>query len=354
MTPMTPMQRTLTALGHQEPDQAPLFLLTTLHGARELGMPLQDYFSTAANVVAGQLRLLETYRSDCLYPFFHAALEAEAWGCEVVFRPDGPPNAGAPVLKAAGIDTLRAPAVRDAPGLQRALRAIAGLKAAVGATVPIIGVVMSPFSLPVMQLGFDRYLDLIHDEPGRFERLMGINEAFAVEWANAQLAAGATAICYFDPVASGTILPRERYLRTGQPVARRTLARIQGPTATHLASGRGLDILLDLADTGTAAVGVSSLEDIGQLKRRAAGRLALIGNLNGIEMRRWTPAQAELEVKRILARAGRGGGLVVSDNHGEIPWQVPEEVLLAIRAAVDRWGRYPLDWIDGWDAGEGA
>ncbi len=351
---MNPMQRTLAALGHAEPDQAPLFLFATLHGARELGLPLQDYFASAANVVAGQLALLEKYRSDCLCPFFYAALETEAWGGEVRFRPDGPANAGAPFLTAAGIDSLRAPGVREAPGLQRGLRAIAGLKARVGATVPIIGIVMSPFSLPVMQMGFDRYLELMHEEPGRFERLMRVNEDFAVDWANAQLAAGATAICYFDPVASGTVIPRERYLRAGQPVARRTLARIQGPTATHLASGRGLEILLDLADTGTAAVGVSSLEDLGQLKRRAAGRVALVGNLNGIEMRRWTPAQAELEVKRILARAGRGGGLVVSDNHGEIPWQVPEAVLLAIREAVDRWGRYPLDWVDRWDAGEGA
>jgi len=350
---MNPMQRTLTALGHREPDQAPLFLLTTLHGAGGLGMSIQDYFSSAANVVEGQLRLLEKYRSDCLYPFFYAGLETEAWGCETVFRADGPANAGAPFLTAAGIDTLKAPEVKAAPGLQRALQAIAGLKARVGDTVPIIGVVMSPFSLPVMQMGFGRYLELLHEDAGRCERLMRINEAFAVEWANAQLAAGATAICYFDPVASGTVVPRDCYLRTGQPVARRTLARIQGPTATHLASGRGMDILLDLADTGTAAVGVSSLEDIGRLKRLAAGRVALIGNLNGVEMRRWTPAQAEREVKRILARAGRGGGLVVSDNHGEIPLQVPVEVLLAIREAVDRWGRYPLDWVDGWDSGEG-
>ena len=172
---MNPMQRTLTALGHAEPDQAPLFLLATLHGAKELGMPLQDYFSSAANVVAGQLRLLEKFRSDCLYPFFYAALETEAWGCEVCFRPDGPANAGPPFLKAAGIDTLRAPRVGEAPGLQRALRAITGLKARVGDTVPIIGVVISPFSLPVMQMGFDRYLELIHEDPGRFERLMQVN-----------------------------------------------------------------------------------------------------------------------------------------------------------------------------------
>jgi uroporphyrinogen decarboxylase len=200
-----------------------------------------------------------------------------------------------------------------------------------------------------MQMGFDHYIELIYEQPERFERLMRANEEFTVAWANAQLAAGATAICYFDPVSSTTNIPRALYLKTGQPVARRTIARIKGATATHLASGRGLPILPDIANTGTAVVGVSTLEHLGELKAAANKRVSLLGNLNGVEMRRWTPQQAELEVKRAIARAGRGGGFLLGDNHGEIPWQVPDEVLLAIGDAAARWGRYPLDWVDGWN-----
>jgi uroporphyrinogen decarboxylase len=53
-----------------------------------------------------------------------------------------------------------------------------------------------------------------------------------------------------------------------------------------------------------------------------------------------------MEVKSAIAKAGRGGGFILSDNHSEIPWQVPDGVLLAIGDAVERWGRYPLDWIE--------
>ena len=65
-----------------------------------------------------------------------------------------------------------------------------------------------------------------------------------------------------------------------------------------------------------------------------------------VQSARWTPRQAEAAVKEAIAKAGPGGGFILSDNHGEIPWQVPEEVLLAISAAVHKWGRYPLDWIE--------
>lgn len=351
---MSSLQRTLTTLGQQEPDRVPLFLLTTMHGARELGLSIEDYYSRAEHVIEGQWRLRQKYRSDCLFPFFYASLEVEAWGGETEYSPDGPPLCGRPIItRPEDIDRLRPPPVAGTACLERALAAIRGLKERAGDSAPIIGVAISPFSLPVMQMGFERYIELIYEQPERFGRLMQANISFAVEWANAQLAAGATAICYFDPVSSTTNLPRDLYLRTGQVIAKRTLAQIRGPTATHLASGRCLPIVGDLADTGTAAIGVSGLEDLRELKAAAAGRVSLLGNLNGIGMRHWTPAQAEVEVKRAIARAGRGGGFVLADNHGEIPWQVPDEVLLAIREAVDRWGRYPLDWVDGWQDDEG-
>lgn len=344
---MTSMQRLLTTLGQQEPDRVPLFLFTTMHGAKELGLSIRDYYSRAENVVEGQMRLLHKYRSDCLYPFNYAAVELEAFGGETIFIDNGPPNGGSPVIHCAeDIDHLQPPRVAEAAGLTRCLETIRLLKEKVGDTVPILGAVISPFSLPIMQMGFGPYIELIYEQPQRFAHLMAVNQAFCVEWANAQLAAGATAIGYDDPVSSTTIIPRKLFLQTGYRVATETLHRINGPVAYHLASGRGLEIADDIVTAGATVVGVSTLEDLAEWKAAARGRLTLLGNLNGVEMRRWSAAQAESEVKLAISRAGRGGGFILADNHGEIPWQVPDEVLLAIREAVDRWGRYPLDWVE--------
>jgi uroporphyrinogen decarboxylase len=345
-TEMTSLERVLTTLGHQEPDRVPLFLLVTMHGAKELGMGLREYFSRGENVAEGQLRLREKYGHDCLYSILYAPLEVEAWGGEVVFRDDGPANSGEPmILDVERIRSLEPPDVATNPVLARALRATEVLKAR-SRDVPIIGVVMSPFSLPVMQLGFEAYLDLMVERRDLFDCLMAVNEEFCVAWANAQLAVGATAIGYFDPVSSTTIVTPQAYLETGYLIAQRTIARILGPTATHFASAMCAPILDDVARTGTAIVGVGSEEDLATLKRATAGRLTLLGNLNGITMRRWTAEQAEAEVKAAIAAAAPGGGFILSDSHGEIPFQVSDEVLHAIAAATRRWGRYPIDWID--------
>jgi uroporphyrinogen decarboxylase len=340
---VTSLERVLKTLSHQEPDRVPLFLLLTLHGAKALGLSIEDYFSDARNVVEGQIRLRRRYGHDCYYPFFHAPLEVEAWGGEVLFADDGPPNSGRPpIARVDQIAGLEAPAVADSPGLRRALSAIEGLAHAGGGDAPIIGVVMSPFSLPVMQMGFGPYLELMLERRSLFWQLMAVNEAFCVAWANAQLAAGAHAICYFDPVSSATIVPPTLYRETGFEVARRTIAQIAGPTVTHAAAGRFLPIIDDLAQTGTLMVGTSVREDLAEVKAACAGRLAVMGNLNGIEMARWTPAEAQRAVRDAIAAGAPGGGFILSDNHGEIPFQVPGATLEAIAEATREWGRYPL------------
>ncbi len=344
---MSCAERVGAALGHGEPDRVPYFLTTTMHGARAVGVSLSEYFARPELVIEGQVRMQRRYRSDFLYGILYAALEVEAFGGEVIHREDGPSNAGRPILaEPAAIDSLEPPDVASSAPLQRALDVISGLAAASKGEVPVVGAVVSPFSLPIMQMGFEGYLRLLWLDERRFWDLMAVNEEFCVAWANAQLEAGATALGYFDPVSSTTITAPAVYRKTGKVVASRTLARIAGPTATHFASGRCLPVLDDIATTGTAMVGVSALEDLAEIKARCTGKLVVAGNLNGIEMRRWTPDEAEANVKEAIRRAGPGGGFVLADNHGEIPLQVPEETLDAITAAVDRWGRYPLDWVD--------
>jgi len=340
---MGSLQRVLTTLGHQEPDRVPFFLLLTMHGAKELGLSIEEYFSRSEHVVEGQLKLRAKYRDDCIYSFFYTPIEVEAWGGEVIYFEDGPPNAGRPFIHdPQQINDLVVPDVHKTACLAKVLKATEMLKAEIKDEAPIIGVVVSPFSLPVMQMGFPAYIRLMYENRPLFERLMQVNEEFCVAWANAQLEAGATAICYFDPVSSTTVTNREMYLDTGFKVAQRTLGRINGPTATHLASGSCLPIIDDIAQTGTAVVGTSVMEDLATMKEACRGKLTILGNMNAIEMRNWTPEQAEAVVKEAIAKAGAGGGFILSDNHGEIPWQVPDEVLLNISDAVHRLGRYPL------------
>ena len=346
---MTSLQRVLTTLSLKEPDRVPLFLLPTVQGAVEMGVPLRDYFRAPGLMAEAQVRFRERYRNDCLYGFTYAAAEFEAFGGDVIFYDRAPPNAGAPFLHTTGdFARLAVPKIEDCPALCRTLELQAHLRRAAGGSVPVIGVVMSPTSLPVMQLGFPAYLWRLMEEPESLTPLLEVNEEFCAAWANAQLAAGADALVYYDPVGSCTIIEPAHYRRLCAPVTKRLLARINGPVAVHFASGRSFDILQDVAEAGAGGVVVSGDDDLAAVKAAVGGRLPILGNLNGLAMRHWDAAETERQVKNAIAAAGVGGGFILTDHHGEIPFDVPERVLVWIAESVGQWGRYPLTWVDAW------
>ena len=339
MAEMTPMERVLTVLSGKTPDRVPLFLLFSMYGAKECNMSIQEYFQNPGLVAETQLKLQKKYQTDCLYTFTYAGIETEAFGGGTIFYPAGPPNAGDPVIREfTDIDTLSPQEVHTSPALLRTLEITKNLHTAAAGTIPIIGVVMSPFSLPVMQMGFAPYLDLMHTDRQRFDALMQCNKAFTTAWANAQLEAGATAICYFNPLASTEMIEKNLYLQTGYPVDCEVISHIQGPTATHLASGRTGSIVQELEKSGTYIVGISARDSIAELKTQTS--LTLLGNLSGIRMSRWTKEETEQQVRTALAQGMPGSKFLLADNHGEIPWQVSEETLLTIASSVKKWGTY--------------
>ena len=162
----TSMQRVLTTLGLVEPDRVPLFLLLTTQGAVEMGVTLKDYFHNPHLIAEAQLRFRERYRNDCLLGFTYVAAEFEAFGGDTLFYDLAPPNAGEPFLHTPDDFTrLTVPKIEDCPALIRTLELQAQLHRAANANAPVIGVVISPTSLPVMQLGFPDYFRLLMVEP---------------------------------------------------------------------------------------------------------------------------------------------------------------------------------------------
>src|SRR3972149_2014535 len=141
--PMTSLGRVLTALSHKEPDRVPFLLPVSIGCARDLGMSIKEYFSDPEQVVEGQLRARAKYGHDFLSAFYYGPIEIEAFGGEVLFFADGPPNSGRPFIRSPeDIERFRPPDVEESPCLTRVLRTAARLKAVAADEVPIVGVVM--------------------------------------------------------------------------------------------------------------------------------------------------------------------------------------------------------------------
>jgi uroporphyrinogen decarboxylase len=343
---MTSLQRLRAALRHDEPDRVPYFLLLTVHGAHELGMTVKEYLSRAEYVVEGQLRLRRKYRHDCYTVFPYMGIEVEAWKGSMRFTDDRAPVVGEPCIShPKQIIGMEVPRIDETPVLCRMTEVIEVLSTAGSESVPIVGGLLSPFSLPVLQMGLENYRKLRLEEPSLFGQLMRINEEFCVAWANAQLLAGATIICYFDPLSSPSFTSSEEYMATGFVIARRTLARIHGPTALIPMGNSWFPLDRAMTETDLALAGVNTVEDLGRIKSLCGSRLSVMGNLDFSEGSKWTARSVARAVKDAIACAGSGGGFILANGGGDISGHISEEILMSVADSIRTWGAYPLQWI---------
>jgi uroporphyrinogen decarboxylase len=341
---MTPYERVVTAVTCREPDRVPVLLLMPLQGAREFGMPLDQFLRDPAAMAEGQARLLERCGHDCVYAFSYGAAEAEAFGASTEFYPNGAPNVARPPLRdAAAAGALEPPDPTACEALARTLELIRLLAGRFKGRVPILANAIAPLSLPVMLLGMEHWLDLLlFGDPGLRDHLLQVCEVFCARWAQAQVAAGADAVGYFEPMASTEMTTPAQFRQFALPALRSVAPQVKAPLIFATAGGKNSARAAEIAEAGAAGIVGSAADDLGELKRQAGGRLAVAGNLNNIAMVAWDPAEAERQARCCLAAGAPGGGYLLCDQHGEIAWDTSPAVLAAIVEAAQRWGRYPL------------
>ena len=329
MNPVAPSdpQRVLDTLALRPVDTPALALSLSLQAARHLGRSVPETLRDTAAFAGAQLAMHERWQHDVIIAMFYAAVEAQAMGSDVLFFDDGPPNAGAPIIDSvAAIDRLDPEQALKHSELSRTEELIRRLRDGVGARALVSGVCVGPLSGPVMLAGMERWLDMLLLRPDDAERLVERYGTFAMAWAQRQHAAGADAITWFEPLASTDMLPIGLIERLALPWLRRVCER-GFPVALHLASARAGGVAAAAADCGISLLSAGRFDDLQELHGALGGKKALIGNMDGVSMTRWNADDVCQIVDAFLKQASSTPGLILSDAHGEIPYQVDPAIL---------------------------
>lgn len=253
-----------------------------------------------------------------------------------------PGLAGMLITDYSQIDQLRCPNPKKSADLARTLEVIEFLQQRVGGERLVIGAAIASFSLPSMLMGTAAWMRLLYTTELRqryFARIIEVCIEFVTTWANAQLQAGAHAVVLADGMASATLIPRPVFEQHALPVIKHTVPGINGFVA-YEAVGR-VDPFVDLlADVGAVALLVGEEDRLPACKRLADGKVALIGNLNNMKLRRWSPARVELQAKLALKQGMPGYGFALANQGPEIPFDTPVENIAALASAVSKYGSY--------------
>ena len=338
---LKPIERVSITLQHKEPDKVPIFLFFTIQGAGIQGVSIAEYYNSPEAVANAQIRLQKEYQHDCLYAYHYAAKEFEAFGGESRIQTHGPPETGRPIFTTAeeilSFD-LPSPTCIELEPVIKTQKLLFDRK---GNELPIINNVVAPLSLPVMLLGFEKWIDTIVSDQELAKNVVDYISKFSIELSNYMFENGASALGYFNPLAAPHMMFQKDYKIISLSTCKKYFKSIKGPAVYAFAGGKCMNLLNLLVDEiEVPGVVISSSDDLGEAKRQIGKNTLLFGNLDNISMTHWTQEKSEAEIIRCTKEAAEGGGYIITDHHGELSAGVDNQTLKDIIAARDRWSKY--------------
>jgi MtaA/CmuA family methyltransferase len=216
---MTSHERALRLVRGEPTDRLVAMPIFMTWISREIGRPYRDYVTDHRVLVAAQEWLVEEFSIDSVSVISDAWREAADCGAEIVFWEDAPPACKRHLLEdKAGLATLRGPDPLSGGRMTDRVQAVAALHQEYGGQVPVMGWIEGPMAEACCLRGINEMmLDLI-DDPAFAADLLDFSTEVGVEFALAQVKAGADIIGMGDAAASlcgprfyeRLVLPRER------------------------------------------------------------------------------------------------------------------------------------------------
>ncbi len=334
----------LRALLREPTDYTPLWLM------RQAGRYLPEYCETRKRAgsflnlckspsLACEVTLqpLARYDLDAAILFSDILTVPDAMGLGLYFADGEGPKFERPLREEWAINDLSAPDPYD--HLRYVMDAVAEIRRALDNSVPLIGFSGSPFTLACYMVegggsdDFRTVKTMLYSRPDLLHRILAVTADAVTAYLNAQIESGAQAVQIFD--TWGGALSHAAYEEFSLAYMKRV---IDGLKKTHdgeripciVFTKGGGQWIEKIATTGCDAIGLDWTTDLGEARRRTAGKVALQGNFDPIALFA-SPEAVAREATRVLDCFGPGNtGHVFNLGHGINQHTPPDNVAVLV------------------------
>lgn len=248
------------ALQYKKPDRVPVAPLVCAASSRVLGIGIDEWSKDAELAVKSLLQAQEIIGMDAFVTLVDLSVEAGDWGQEVVYPRDSTAytNTANPVIKEVeDYYHLEKINPRETPRMKHVIDMVRGLSAAKGQEVAIVGFVYGPLGVLSQLRGHERlFMDCLA-HPDAVATAEEVITQVLVEYAQAQVEAGAHSICLDTLYSSGSIMSKALWEKLEGPFAKRVADAIRDTGAILTLHNCGNDIYFDVQEKWLHPVGIS-------------------------------------------------------------------------------------------------
>jgi len=333
---MNSRERCLNVLNGQAPDRVPFFPLLMFFAAARAGLKYRAYASDAAALSEAQMMMFEKYRVDAVTVCSDAFRISADLGGEIRFPEDQTPHLARPLLRTAEeFRSLRRPdPMKPGSRMRDRVDAVARLTRSLGGEALITGWVEMPFAEVCDWFGVENVMMMLYDDPAFVHEALEFATELEIDFARAQIDAGADLIGCGDAAAS--LISRDFYQTFALPYEKRVTEAIRaaGAHAKLHICGNTTQSLPLLAESGASLVNIDALVSFGTAcEVFGAAGVAFKGNADPVrDLMNASPEAAAATGRRLIERA-KGLPFMLSAGC-EIPAATPDETYFAFADSV--------------------
>lgn len=322
---MTGKQRILAKLNGEPTDSLPLMPITMMFAADLAGVHYRDYACDHRVLAEAQLAIADRFGFDHVSSISDPAREAADLGATIEWFDDQPPaivESQALLQEKNKLADLRVPDLTRPGRMRDRIEAVRLLAGKTGSTRIVEGWVEGPCAMSADLRGLNTLMLDFFDDPAFVAALFDFTLRMELEFARAQVAAGATLIGIGDAAAS--LIGPKLYTQFVLPCEQRLIASIRAlgvPVRLHIC-GNTKRIVEGMGQTGADIIDLDFLTPLSHARRAMRPAQVLLGNIDPVrELRDGTPASVEAALAACYEQAGEA---YICAAGCEVPRGTPE------------------------------
>lgn len=338
---MTNRRRFMAALVGQPSDRVPLFPLLMFLAADRAGITYRQFATCGTALAEAQLLVQERYDLDAITACSDAFRISADLGGEMAYPEDKPPYLKQPLITGGtDLDVLGHPDPTDSgTRMGDRVRAVAEMARAVSGRVALLGWIDMPFAEACSVCGVAEFMVLMKDNPVRAHRILDYLAGLAIDFALAQVEAGADMIGAGDAAAS--LISPTMYAEFALPYEQQVCQAVHqaGSLVKLHVCGNTTHLLKQMPTSGADLFNVDHLVPLDMARDAyAAHGKCFKGNLDPVaHIMRAMPDECRERARQCISLA-QGTKYMLSAGC-EIPAETPEAVFQAFCEASRTYAR---------------
>lgn len=330
---MNAYERLIRRMQGQPVNRVPNLNIFMTFAAHYIGRPLSEYYLDYRVLVDANMAMVNDFSVDIVQAISDPYREASGFGAQIEFPHDNLPLCRTPLLAdPADLAALRPPDPTSSPRMLDRLRAIRLMRERVGDDIPVMGWVEGAMAEAADLRGDSNLLFDLYDRPEWVRELLELCCQVGIDFARAQIEAGAHIIGMGDAITS-QISPA-MYREFGLPYEKRVFDAVQDMDAIarlHIC-GNTTKIVPDMVESGADIIDLDWMVDWAGATAGFGDQVSFLGNFDPVSvMLQGTPE----DVYRATVRCAEvGGPRSISAAGCEIPDSTPHENLRACARAL--------------------